>query len=243
MNLVLVQLKTELRQLLRNGEQLLLILGIPVFLLVFFGTVDVLPMGSGDPLSFLVPGVLAVSVMSTSMVSLGISTGFQRSYGVFTRLGLTPLGTGRLVAAKALSIIVVEILQISVIGIVALVMGWSTTAPGISSACVGVILGTLAFSGIGLALAGRLRAEVNLAAQNGLYLVLLLTSGMIIDSDSLPHNVSAISKWLPAQPLAEVVRAHLSGASAPRSAWLILSVWGALSPIVAGRLFRWSAEY
>ena len=130
MTLVFVQLKTELRQLLRNGEQLLLILGIPVFLLVFFGTVDVLPMGSGDPLSFLVPGVLAVSVMSTSMVSLGISTGFQRSYGVFTRLGLTPLGTGRLVAAKALSIIVVEILQISVIGIVALVMGWSTTEIG-----------------------------------------------------------------------------------------------------------------
>ena len=116
MSLIVVQLKTELRMLLRNGEQLLLILGIPLFLLVFFGNIDVLPTGEGDALDFLVPGILAVSIMSTSMVSLGISTGFQRSYGVFTRLGLTPLGTSRLVVAKALSIMIVELLQIVLIG-------------------------------------------------------------------------------------------------------------------------------
>jgi len=229
MTLLWIQLRTELRLLLRNGEQLLLILGIPVFLLVFFGSVDVLPTGDGDPLDFLVPGILAVSVMSTSMVSLGISTGFQRSYGVFTRLGLTPLGTTRLIAAKALSIVMVEILQIVLLCIVAIFMGWSATLSGVIGAGAGVLLGTIAFSGIGLALAGRLRAELNLAAQNGLYLVLLLTSGMIIDGGSLPSQITSISRWLPGDALADVLRNHLAGAAA-------------IAPVTASRLFRWAPQ-
>jgi ABC-2 type transport system permease protein len=242
MKLVVTQLRTELRLLLRNGEQLLLILGIPLFLLIFFGSVNVLPMGDGDRLAFLVPGILAISVMSTAMVSLGISTGFQRSYGVFTRLGLTPLGTTRLVTAKALSIGIVEALQILLIVLVAIVMGWSASASGLLAAYGGVLLGTLAFSGIGLALAGRLRAELNLAAQNGLYLVLLLTSGMIIDDASMPNIVKDVSQWLPAQPLAEILRDHLGGDNAPLRCWLVLGAWSALAPPVAARFFRWSAE-
>jgi ABC-2 type transport system permease protein len=241
MKLIMIQLRTELRLMLRNGEQLLLILGIPVFLLVFFGTLDVLPMGEGDRLEFLVPGILAVSVISTSMVSLGISTGFQRSYGVFVRLGLTPIGTNRLVAAKALSIGVVEALQMVLVGLIAVIMGWSTTSAGLAVALIGVPLGTLAFTGIGLALAGRLRAELNLAAQNGLYLVLLLTSGMIIADDSIPSAINGITRWLPAQPLAQILREHLAGNTAPLGSWLVLGAWGALAPIVAARFFRWSA--
>lgn len=240
MNLVLVQLRTELRILLRNGEQLLLILGIPVFLLVFFGSVDVLPTGDGAPIDFLVPGIIAVAVMSTSMVSLGISTGFQRSYGVFTRLGLTPLGSTRLIAAKSLAIAVVEILQISLIIGVGMAMGWRADASGLAAVVAGVVGGTLAFSGIGLFLAGRLRAEVNLATQNGLYLVLLLTSGMIIDTDSMPSIVDSTSKWLPARSLADVIRFHARGDVAEAQAWLTLLVWAFVAPLVAARAFRWS---
>jgi len=240
MNLVLVQLRTELRILLRNGEQLLLILGIPVFLLVFFGSVDVLPTGDGAPIDFLVPGIIAVAVMSTSMVSLGISTGFQRSYGVFTRLGLTPLGSTRLIAAKSLAIAVVEILQISLIIGVGMAMGWRADASGLAAVVAGVVGGTLAFSGIGLFLAGRLRAEVNLATQNGLYLVLLLTSGMIIDTDSMPSIVDSTSKWLPARSLADVIRFHARGDVAEAQAWLTLLVWAVVAPLVAARAFRWS---
>ena len=240
MSLIVVQLKTELRMLLRNGEQLLLILGIPLFLLVFFGNIDVLPTGEGDALDFLVPGILAVSIMSTSMVSLGISTGFQRSYGVFTRLGLTPLGTSRLVVAKALSIMIVELLQIVLIGIVASIMGWSSSPMSVVNAIGALLLGTLAFAGIGLTLAGRLRAEVNLAAQNGLYLVLLLTSGMIIDPESLPEQLESTTRWLPAEPLADLLRSSLSGLTPSGRSWLVLLGWGVIAPMLASRLFRWS---
>lgn len=242
MNLVFVQLRTELRLLLRNGEQLLLIVGIPVFLLVFFGSVDVLPTGDGEPIDFLVPGIIAVAVMSTSMVSLGISTGFQRSYGVFTRLGLTPLGSTRLIIAKSLAIAVVEVLQIALIVGVGMAMGWRAEPAGIAAMAVGVAGGTVAFSGIGLLLAGRLRAEVNLAAQNGLYLVLLLTSGMIIDTDSMPSIVDSVSRWLPARCLADIVRLHAHADGAGTQSWLTLAVWAVVGPLVAARAFRWSAD-
>jgi ABC-2 type transport system permease protein len=87
----LLQLGAELRIILRNGEQLLLTLIIPLILLGFFGSVDVLPSDDDDPLTFLVPGVYAVAIMSSAMVSMGIATGFERSYLVLKRLGATPL--------------------------------------------------------------------------------------------------------------------------------------------------------
>ena len=124
MNIFLAQLKSEIRLVLRNGEQLLLTLGIPVMLLIFFSLVDVLPTGESDPINFLAPGVLSLAVMSTAMVSLGISTGFERSYHVFKRLGLTPLGTPRLVASKICTVLVVEIVQFVVLIPVAFLLGW-----------------------------------------------------------------------------------------------------------------------
>ena len=109
------QIRTEVMLTLRNGEQLLLTLGIPVLLLVFFSTVDVLPTGTDEPIDFLAPGILALAVMSTAMVSLGIGTGFERSYRVLKRLGATPLGRGRLIMAKIIAVALVEIVQFAVL--------------------------------------------------------------------------------------------------------------------------------
>ena len=89
------QTRTELVLSLRHGEQLLVSIVIPLLLLVFFSLVDVLPTArraSTDSVDFLAPGVLALAVMSSAMVSLGIGTGFERQYGVLKRLGATPLG-------------------------------------------------------------------------------------------------------------------------------------------------------
>ena len=76
MKLLRAQLGSELIVLLRNCEQLLLIVGIPVLLLTFFSVVDLLPTGDDTSVDFLLPGIIALAVMSTAMVSLGIATGF-----------------------------------------------------------------------------------------------------------------------------------------------------------------------
>ena len=230
-------LRLELILLARNGESLLLTLGIPVLLLVFFSNVDVLPI-DGDPIDFLAPGVLALAVLSTAFVNLAISVGFEREYGVLKRLGSTPLGRPRMLGAKGSAVLAVEAVQIAVLWPLALALGWDPSPEPVLFA-VGVVLGTAAFAGLALCLAGTQKALVTLAAANGIYLVLLLLSGMVIPPDELPDPVRAISYALPSGALAEVMRGTLSDAAVTGRAWGVLAVWALAAPILASRLFRW----
>lgn len=236
-----LQVRAELRVLLANAEQLLLTVGIPVILLTFFGLVDVLPTGGLDRLDFVVPGVLALAVASTSMVGLGIATGFERSYLVLKRLGATPLGRGRLVAAKMIAVALVQVVQMCILVPVAVALGWRGDDLALAATLGAVLLGTAAFAGIGLALAGLLRAEVNLAAQNGLYLVLLLLGGMVFPVESLPAALEALAGAVPSAALADLVRDGLVGASVNTGrSWLVLVAWALVGPSVAASTFRWS---
>lgn len=234
---LLAQLRLELTVLARNGESLLLTLGIPILLLVFFANVDVLPI-DGEPIDFLAPGVLALAVLSTSLVNLAIATGFEREYGVLKRLGATPLGRPRLLIAKTLAILVVEAVQIGALWLIALTLGWDPSPR--SGFLVAVVLGTVACAGLGLCLAGSLKALVTLAAANGLYLVLLLLSGMVIPLDELPGPARAMARALPSGALAEAVRGTLAeGVDVPGRAWAVLVGWAVAAPLLATRLFRW----
>ncbi len=119
------QTGAEIYMTLRRGETLLLTLGIPVVFLVFFSKVSVVSTPTATPADFFVPGILSLAVMSTAMVSLGIATGFERGYGVLKRLGSTPLGRPRLLAAKIATIVAVELLQAAVLLPVGLALGWN----------------------------------------------------------------------------------------------------------------------
>ena len=240
MSVLFAQLKSELRVIARNGEQLLVIIGIPTILLIFFSQVDVLPRGDQNAVDFLLPGILALAVMSTAMVSLGIATGFERSYGVLKRLGATPLGTQRLVLAKCLAVVLVEVVQLLVLVGVGLILGWRGDLGAVAPVVGAVLLGTLAFAGIGLTLAGTLRGEVNLAAQNGLYLVLLLIGGIMFPLDSLPSWLQNPAELLPSSALADVMRGALTETSLNGgAAWIVLAVWALVAPTAAAKLFRW----
>ena len=235
-----LQTRSEVSLVVRNGEQLLLTLVIPVLLLVFFSVVDVLPSGTQEPVDFLLPGIVALAVMSTSMVSLGIATGFERTYTVLKRLGATPLTRGELVTAKMLSIAAVEVLQLVILVPLGVLLGWQTGGGTAILALPAVLLGTAAFSGIGLTLAGTLRGEINLAAQNGLYLVLLLLGGMVIPMSSLPGPLRTVCEYLPSSALADVMRDSLTGAgNRPGLSWVVLAVWAVVAPVTAARTFRW----
>ncbi len=235
------QLRTELGLSLRQGEQVLVSIGIPLLILVFFSLVDVLPTPEGvdDPVDFLAPGVLALAIMSTAMVSLGIGTGFERQYGVLKRLGSTPLGRPRWIAAKISMVAAIEVIQIVVLVAVAVALGWRPDGP-IVLALPAFALGTAAFAGIGLLMAGTLRGTATLALANGAYLVLLLLGGMVIPLEDLPSAVQAVAELLPAAALSETVDGALTeGADASAEAWVVLTVWAMAAPAAAARWFRW----
>ncbi len=236
----LSQLRIELALASRQGEQLLVSLGIPLLILVFFSTVHILPSGEVDePIDFLAPAVLALAVMSTAMVSLGIGSGFERHYGVLKRLGASPLGRGRWVAAKITTVLVTEVAQWVVLIGVSLLLGWSPPASGWAAAVLGALLGTAAFGGIGLLLAGTLPGVGTLAVANGLYLVLLLTGGMVIPLSELPSGLADVAKVLPAAPLAEILTGSLGGGGVATWAWVSLTAWAVVAPIAAALTFRW----
>jgi ABC-2 type transport system permease protein len=235
------QLRTELVLTARRGESVLLVLGIPLLLLIFFCSVDVLPLPPGveEPVDFLAPGVLSLAVLSTGMVQTAIGTAFERQYGVLKRLGVTPLGRPRLLGAKLGGVLVVEVMQVVVLGAAAVALGWDPTSSS-GLAALAVLLGTAAFAGLGLLMAGRLRGEATLAAANGLYLVLLLLGGMVFPLEELPDALEAVARLLPTAALSEILLATTSGTgNGSTEAWLVLIAWAVAAPAAAAATFRW----
>ena len=231
MTALVAQIRAEVSMTLRRGETLLLTIGIPLLLLVFFSKIKIDNSETLHPVNVVTPGILALAIMSTSMVSLGIATGFERGYGVLKRMGATPLGRTRLLAAKIVAVFVIEILQAIVIIAVGFALGWKPAG--------GVIGGITAAAA---SMAGRLRAEVNLAAANGLYLLLLLLGGMVVPLAALPSGIRTISELLPAAALSSSVRDALSTTASYHGSWVVLIIWGVITPIVAATTFRFQGD-
>lgn len=234
----LAQLRAEVAMTLTRGESLLLTIGIPVGLLVFFSLVDVLPTGTKDPVTFLAPGVLAMAVLSTAFTGLAIATGFERSYLVLKRLGTTPLGRPRLIAAKVTGVLLVIAIQAVVIVVGSLALGWSPRFDFVV-ALPALVLATTAFASLGLLMAGTLRAELTLALANAGFIVLMLVSGMVIPVSKLPGALQTAAQTLPSEALSHILRAAAMGAPTGVRAWLVLTVWAVASPVAAARYFRW----
>ncbi len=235
---VIAQTRAELTLTARRGESLLVTIAIPLAILVFFARVDSVTTDLDEPVDFLVPGVLALAVMATAMVSLGINTGYERHYGVLKRLGATPLGRPGLLAGKTMGVLVVELVQIALIVLTGWALGWSLT-PRLVPAVVVLLIGTIAFAGLGLFLAGALRAEANLAVANALFLVFLFLGGMAYPLDRLPEALEVVARALPGAALSETVRGVLEPGAFPTGSAFVLVVWACATPIAAARSFRW----
>jgi ABC-2 type transport system permease protein len=230
----------ELQVAARRGENLLVTLVIPAVVLVFFGLAGVLAVPE-PAVAFLLPGTLALGVIATSFVNLAIATGYERHYGVLKRLGAAPVTRAQVVVAKILAVAAIELVQVVLlISIAWLVLGWrpsGAVSPPLALAAVG--LGTAAFAGLGLAMAGRLRAEATLAVANGLFVAFLLLGGIVLPLDRLPGPIAALAAVLPAAPLAELFRMALgAGGNALPPAALLLA-WAAAAGGVASATFRW----
>jgi ABC-2 type transport system permease protein len=236
------QATMELRLLLRNGEQLLLAVVIPVLVLVG-GVVGADRVGldlSYPAVDELTPGVLALAILSTSFTSVAIATGFERRYGVLKRLGATPLPRSGLLAAKVLAVLVVELLQVVVLAGVGLAFGWSPSPGllGIIGFVLAVVLGTAAFVSLGLLLAGTLRAEATLAVANLVYLLLLAGGAVVLPSSSY-GAFGEVARWLPSGALGDAVRLAFLDGAVDWAALACLLGWAVAGGVLTARTFRW----
>lgn len=238
---IAAQARMELRLLSRNGESLLVTLGIPVGLLVFFSLVPVLPTGGSERVTFLLPGIVTLSVMGSAMVALGIATGFERFYLVLKQLGTTPLRRWELIVAKAVAVMTLVVIQLAVVVVVAVLgLGWQ---PSLAAAAwvtpVALVLATAAFAGLGLAMAGSLPAVGTLAVANASFVGLLLVSGIVFPLTALPGWLATVAQALPAAPTATLLRAGVEGQAVPLGALGVLTAWALAAPALAASVFRW----
>jgi ABC-2 type transport system permease protein len=238
---ILALARHELALTARRGENVLVTLFVPPAVMVFFATTGILPGVAGRPVDFLVPGTLALAVIASGLVNLGIATAYERSYGVLKRLGGAPIPRGGLVVAKVAAVLVLELVQVAVVvGVATLALGWTfPTGTWVGLAALALVLGTLAFAGLGLLMAGTLRAEATLALANGLFLLFLMIGGIVLPVDHLPAPLATIAPYLPASALADLFRATLGAGADPTVPSLVLAAWGIASAWLAAITFRW----
>src|SRR5579872_533928 len=183
---IAVQTRYELLLTLRRGENILITLIVPVLLLIFFTSLNIVPAVNDGAINFLLPGILALAIMAAGMVNLGIATAYERYYGVLKRLGSSPLPRSGLIIAKVISILVLEVIKVVLlIGVAILLYGWQPVGSSWLTLLT-LALGTITFAAIGLAMAGALRAEITLAGANALFLLFVLIGGGILPLSHLP---------------------------------------------------------
>jgi ABC-2 type transport system permease protein len=233
------QIVLEFKLLLRNGEQVGLTLLIPLLLLFFFNLPLLYSLDTPRRIDFVVPSIIALAVMSAAFTGLAIGTGFERKYAVLKRLGATALPRVVLIGGKTLAVLLLEIVQLVLICGFGFALAWHPKGDP-ALVLVLVVLGTVAFGGLGLLVAGTLRAEVTLAAANLIWLVLLFAGGIAIPLSKYGGAARDVLQYLPSAALSDGLHSVLqNGHGLPLRDTLTLLVWAAVALPAAARWFRW----
>ncbi len=237
--MLLTQARTEFILTLRNGEQVLLTLLIPVGLLVGLTLLNVVPVPL-PRVDNVTPRILALAVMSTAFTGQAIALGFDRRYGVLKRLAATAIPRWSLVAGRMLAVLGVVLVQLVALGTVAAALRWRPTPSGLVPAALLILAGTAAFGALGVLLGGTLRAEVVLAVANTVWRRLVVPAGLVLSVHALPGPLSTLAAALPSGALAEGLRTALVTGITPWAPLAVLLAWATAAALLATRTLRLS---
>lgn len=217
------QTRIELTLFLRNGEQLLVALIIPLAALIALVAIDfgAVPEPRVD---HAIAAVLAMSVMGTSFTGQAIAVAFDRRYDALKRLGGTPLPPIVIIAGKILATLILVAGQTVILGAIAVAVGWRPEPLGILVGALMIALGSAAFSSMGLLLGGTMRAEIVLGLANLIWFVLIGAAGLAIGVAELPSRVADLLVVVPSYALTEALLAADTG-GLPVLPALVLLCW------------------
>ncbi|HYO01569.1 MAG TPA: ABC transporter permease [Mycobacterium sp.] len=241
-HMLAAQFRLELKLLLRNGEQLLLTMFIPITLLV--GLV-LMPLGSFGPnrAATFVPAIMALAVISTAFTGQAIAVAFDRRYGALKRLGATALPVWGIIAGKSLAVVTVVFLQSILLGAIGFALGWRPAIAGLALGALIIALGTAGFTALGLLLGGTLRAEIVLAVANLLWFVFAGVGALTLEGDLEGGMVSDTARFVARLTPSGALTEALTQALTVSVDWFgvaVLAAWGALAGLCALRWFRFT---
>ncbi|MFC7374342.1 ABC transporter permease [Brachybacterium sp. GCM10030268] len=230
----------EARTLLSNGEQLMVAIALPAMVLIGLRLLPIGSLDGADPIDTALSATLATALISTSFTSQAIQTGFDRRNGVLRWVATTPLGRDGYLAGKILATLLVQVIQVLVLGGLALILGWRPAALEMLAVVPVWVLGTVAFGSLGLLIAGLLRTEAVLAVSNLVFVVLVAAGGVALPPATYPHLLRGLVDLLPSGALGELMRACLAGGPFSPGSLLVLMAWAVLGALAVIRWFRWT---
>lgn len=237
---VMAQGKYEAKTMLSNGEQLVLMIVMPLLGLIALCVTPILD-GMGDSrVAIATPGILALCALSTAFTGQGIATGFDRRYGVLRFLSTTPLGKGGLIAGKVIAVLVALAIQVVVISTVAAFIGWRPPVAGVFIAIPLLVLGAAAFTALGLLIAGTVRPEATLAITNLGWILLAALGGIVLPAANYSATMASYVQWLPSGALGTLMRTALIDSRVDIFSMVILLLWTVFGSIAAIKWFKWN---
>ena len=234
------QFRFERRMFWRNPSAAFFNFALPLIFL--FLIASVFGLNSKDR-EILVPGIAGMSVMTTTFTALAFNVTFLREQGILKRIKGTPLPPlayfGGLIGNAVINAVVQVGLVIAIgrlIYSVPLPRDWFELL-------VFVLLGVVAFSALGIAMAQAIPNFDSAAAYvNAVFLPMIFISGTFYESKHLPSVIDAAARVLPLRHVIDGLRGAIvrgGGLTHHVEALVVLGAWAVAGIVLAVRYFRW----
>jgi len=228
----------EFRLSLKNGEQFLLLVVIPVAVFLTLTQTAVIGGGKWD-IAEAFSVSITVSVLAAGFTSLAIATAFERRSGTLVTMGVTPISRVELVTGKTLSTVYLAAISALILGVVALVLGWRPTLSATLIPLI-LILGIASVTGFAFLLAGTVRAEAVLALANGIFVFAMIFGGIVFQYSGI---VGTVIELFPPAALSNCM-SHALDSTPLDSPPLLVSIgvllaWSVAGTLASAKFFKW----
>ena len=228
----------EFKLSLKNGEQFLLLVIIPVAVFLALTQTAIIG-GEKWDIAEALSASITVSVLAAGFTSLAIATAFERRSGTLVTMGVTPISRVELVVGKTLSTVYLAAISVLVLGLVALVLGWRPTMSATLIPLI-LLLGIASVTGFAFLLAGTVRAEAVLALANGIFVFAMIFGGIVFQYSG---TVGTVIELFPPAALSNCM-SHVLDSTSPDSPPFLVSigvllVWSVVGTLASAKFFKW----
>jgi ABC-2 type transport system permease protein len=238
----------DMKRLIRSPSRIIGSITLPLLTLIAlgagFGRMPIPGLQSPDYLSFLVPGMIGMTILFGGTFS-GMSVLWDRQYGFLKEIMVAPVPRVVIVIGRIASGSTTGIIQATVIALAATLFGFVFPSPmRFALALIFMVLISVIFTGLGLIFASRMKDEQGFGLiMNFLIMPFLFLSGAFAPIGNLPPAIRMLSRIDPLTYGVEGLRAALLGtASVPLPVSLAVCMGGAVVLIALGAWFFETSE-
>lgn len=224
---------------------LILGLGLPMMLLIIFGSIPALRQvqSSLDNQSYFdlsVPTLIGLAITGIAFISLPNALVTYREQGVLRRLSTTPVPPSWLLAAQIIVNMVVAIIGLSLLVIVGMIAFNLNSPRDWFGYVVTIILTITSLFTLGIWIAAIARNNMGARAMGGiLFYIVLFFGGLWIPRPIMPKTLLDISNWTPLGSSVAGIQNTMQGHNPTGQALLCLGLYTVVFALLSVKSFRW----